>query len=146
MRRWLLINSGIVVGVVEKEGNIVSEDFTDSYDTVQEDNNNLFNINDIFDSNKISEFYSNKNPLREVEIIFEITNRYKIGIDKDNLIVIGCNPLYTEEVFKGTKEQWENYTDEEIIAMAGENAAPGLIEDWHFWKPIIMNVVSARGI
>ena len=62
MNTWLLINKGTIVSIITKDGNIVPEDYTGEYDTVQDDPSKQFKVNDTF----TIEQYLIFNPLPEV--------------------------------------------------------------------------------
>lgn len=145
MARWLIIDNGIVVSVIEKEDNITNEDYNGEFDTVQEDNDIIFNLGDDFDSSKM--LSNQPEPSKRFKVISSIAEcGYKIGIDENNFVFIGCNPEYAPDTHNATREQWINFTDEEIIEMAGKDAREDVIDIWRRWKPLLLTILDSYNI
>lgn len=64
MTNWLIIKDAIVVGVMKKDANIVTEDFEGQFDTVQDDPSEMFKEGDVFDLEKWFEY----NPQPDAEV------------------------------------------------------------------------------
>lgn len=77
MKTWLLIKEGIVLDIIQQENNVGPDDSNVDYDTIQNDEYNLFQIGDSFTIEK----YNDLRPKSSEEILQSEISKAKWLLD-----------------------------------------------------------------